>query len=78
MFLFLGFVPDMGRPAGEGDDALVRIHDSRRGGREVQRLSVLGVHEPDPGPNRVRAVVPDVQAASPRSAHVQVLLRLAL
>lgn len=32
VYLFLGIVPDMGSPAGEGDDSFVRSYNSRRGG----------------------------------------------
>ena len=68
----------MGGPAGEGDDSFLRSHDARGAGREIQGLPVLGLHEPYPGSYRVRPLVHPVQATSPRSTHVQVLLRLAL
>lgn len=68
----------MGSPAGEGDDAFLRSHSSRTRGGEIQGLSVLGLHEPHPGSDCVGPLVHPVQAAPPRSAHVQVLLRLPL
>ncbi len=70
-----GVVPDVGCSSGAGDDALVRRDRGGRQRRALQRLSVSGVHEPDPGADGVRSVVCPVQTAPSRCAHVQILLR---